>query len=122
LRIGAKVRNVCWDRVKFGLESQRQAKEGAMEVKWRQILLAGKRHWYAVNARVHSLRRWLAEHRRNPFHPRHQSFELRLHLENDCGAARSGTGRIAGKLDRVAESLLGVEQDGLARKGFFAQP
>jgi hypothetical protein len=80
-----------------------------MEIKRRQILLAGKWNWYAVNARLNSSLRWLAEHRRNPLHPRHQSFELRLHLENDCGAARSRKGRIAGKLDRVAESLLGVQ-------------
>ena len=93
-----------------------------MVVERRQVLLAGKRHRLAVDPRLLGPLLCLAEDRGNPRGPRHQRLELRLHLENHLGAALGREWRVAGELDRVAEALLRVQQDGLADEGFFAEP
>src|SRR5262249_41935602 len=68
-------------------------------------------------------RRFAARHcRRDAIEPRHQRFQLRLHLKEDLGAWRGEKRGVARELVRVAKSLRGVEQVGLAVKWKFAEP
>ena len=55
-----------------------------------------------------------AQNRRGSVHAFDQRFQLRLHFENDAGAAGGDQRGVARKLNGIAETLLGMEQDGLA--------
>ena len=57
-----------------------------------------------------------------PSNVREQFLELRLHLEHDLGAGARQHRRVAHELDGVAQTLLGMQQDGLARQRGFAEP
>ena len=54
--------------------------------------------------------------------PRHQRRQFALHFEHDLGAGRGEKRHVARELDRIAETLLGVQQHGLARQRIFAEP
>ncbi len=64
-----------------------------------------------------------ANHRPDAFDSRQQAHQFALHFEDDllC-AARRHERRIAHELDGVAGTLLGVQQDGFAVEGLFAEP
>ena len=53
---------------------------------------------------------------------REQRQQLRLNLANDTRAGILEQRRIADELQRIAKSLLGVQQNGLARKRRVAEP
>ncbi len=59
---------------------------------------------------------------RDAFEARQQTFQFSLNLEHDRGAAARQQRRIARELDGVAQTLFGMQQDGLARERIFAEP
>ena len=56
------------------------------------------------------------------FEPGQQALQLRLHLQHDAGAGARKQRRVAREHHRIAEPLLGVQQDGLAGERGFAEP
>src|SRR5215472_1897055 len=73
--------------------------------------------------RVERRRRFAARHHRtDTIEPRQQRFELRWHFEDDLGAMCCDQRRVARELNGVAETLLGVKEDGLAVKRKVAKP
>jgi hypothetical protein len=56
------------------------------------------------------------------WHRGHEADELRLNLQNHARAKARDQWCIADELDRVAEALLGMEQDGLAAERLIAEP
>ena len=57
---------------------------------------------------------------RHPGHPQHQGMDRTWHLENDPRAERSHHRHIASEMDHIAQSLVRMQQDGLARDGLLA--
>ncbi len=91
------------DRRGLGLERQREAAQRAVDVE-------GRKRFAARHHADHALE--LPQQRR----------ELRLHLQHDLGARARQQRDIARELDRVAQSLLGVQQDRVALKWIFSEP
>src|SRR5580700_4839822 len=56
------------------------------------------------------------------FKPRQQRGQLRLHFEDDVGAAGRELRYVTSELDGVAKALLGVQQYRLARQRIVAAP
>ena len=59
---------------------------------------------------------------RRPGETAHQLHKRRAHLQDHARAARGDQRRIAAEMDRIAEALLAVQQDGLAGDVALAQP
>src|SRR5947208_11379550 len=63
--------------------------------------------------------------RRNGGHalaPSQQRLELRLHLQHDAGPGLREQGDVARELDRIAQSLLGVQQDRASLQRVLSEP
>ena len=54
--------------------------------------------------------------------PSQQHLELRLHLQHDPGPGPREQGDVARKLDRIAQSLLGVQQDRASLQRVLSKP
>ena len=92
----AQIRNARRHVRERGLERERQAAERTMHVERRQ--------------------RFAARENAHAFETGQQVLQLGLHLEHHRRAALRQQRRIAGELDRVAQTLLGMQQDGLASR------
>src|ERR1700693_1538929 len=84
-------------------ETQGEADEGTVEVEGRQRI-AGREHLIDAGKRCG------------------EALQRRLHLEQDSRPTLAGETRTAAKLDRVAKSLLGMQQDGLAVEVLASRP
>ena len=98
-----QIRNVRRHIGEFGLAGERQARQRAVDVERRQRLAA-------------------RDDRGDAFEAGEQALELRLHLQHHAGAGARQQRRVAREHHRIAEALLGVQQDGLARERGFAEP
>ena len=98
-----QIRNVRWNIGQFGLAGERQARQRAVHVERRQRLAA-------------------RDDAATPSRPASSPLQLRLHLQHHAGAGARQQRRIAREHHRIAEALLGVQQDGLARERGFAEP
>ena len=64
----------------------------------------------------------MGEHNGRSGQPRHQRLERRLHLEQHARAARRHQRSVTDELQRIAQPLLGMEQNRFARDGLAAGP
>ena len=71
---------------------------------------------------VEGRQRLAARDHADAFEVGEQRLQLGLHFDDDGRARAREQRRIADKLDRVAETLLGMQQDGLAPERVFAEP
>ena len=67
-------------------------------------------------------RRPARDHAGDARDPRQEIGQFRLYFDHHLGAHFRQGRRIAHELDGVAETLLGVQQDSLARKRIFTEP
>src|SRR5262245_28808811 len=91
------------DRRGLGLERQRKAAQRAMDVEGPKRVAARRHRGRALE--LHQQRR-----------------ELWLHLQHDLGARARQQRDVARELDRVAQPLLGVQQDRVALQRIFSEP
>src|ERR1043166_9603049 len=98
-----EIRRTRRNCLKPRLEGERQAHQGAMQVEVRERI-----------ARGDDLRR--------AGETAHQPLKRPLNIENNARAPGRDERHIAAELDRVAQALLTVEQDGLAADLFLTEP
>jgi hypothetical protein len=97
------IRHLAWDCVQPSAKRQRQAHQRTVHVEVPQPI--------ACRNDLRATRQAC-----------HQRVQGALHFKNDARAARRNVRNIAGELDRIAETLLGMQEDGLAGDVLRSKP